>query len=856
VVASANHHYAFLDRTPDLVRCHRTGQSFYLSIGVIKSYIVFRLSQETFKIAPLLLASMRLLFYAINGVGLGHVRRLLLIAEEIRKQKAEVHILFITNSAFPQMIEEKGFPYVCIPYEQNLDAQSFFPLRTISTQLHDSLFRTVVRNFSPDVVVCDLKWPVGLLKLASGSSMKTVILLRKEETPWLRKKLPALKRFDLVCVPHTREEYKRIGTPEEIIRQMEKMGAVFTGPVLPQQEKQPLVRDDGTFRILVTAGGGGWSTTKRFLELARESLTPLMRVHKDIVPEIVLGPLFKGEFSFPHARVHRYLKYGTMTEKMGQSHLAISRVGYNTCNDLLLNRLPAILVPIAGEVEQVERAADLERAGCALVAPDGTLRDTVEKLYKDRTMLKKMRKACCSVLGKSGTSLIAKQIISLIPEVKHVTLGKPLEIKKAEFVVASGKPSRKAMKQLAQLRKRAGILIFEADFAWLNSSESVNELTELVDAVVLQLTPEQSRKVASQKTPKGLRQAISLLGESGLYFEVRIEVGPALIPKIEALARELHEMGCPQIHFLVIDDIDQNALGVQILEIGRSVLIPATKDIRLYCSQSAVLPSEFPKERILSYRMEQLLKKRKELEHTFKKLEKSKTLKRWYKVQGKDDALPKAVRRIDRRLGELNARKECFAALLPKVGFLGLDELPPELDKGVASQWRAVLREQGAVEEELIKKQELYLSAIEKELDDVLLKQEEFKDGKTAGMTWRQLDLKRQRLISRHRSLWVEHLSALDERRRLVNARKRMFAEELQAELEALIHQFERDINKTLSKRHEALKRHQQEITRLSQSKELKRYHLLRKQRKHMDKRIITLNEKISAVYQQLERLG
>ncbi|WP_229635446.1 hypothetical protein, partial [Pseudomonas syringae] len=48
------------------------------------------------------------LFLPINGAGLGHVSRALAVAKELRTQKPEAHIVFLTTSIAVHLVYREG----------------------------------------------------------------------------------------------------------------------------------------------------------------------------------------------------------------------------------------------------------------------------------------------------------------------------------------------------------------------------------------------------------------------------------------------------------------------------------------------------------------------------------------------------------------------------------------------------------------------------------------------------------------------------------------------------------------------------------------------------------------------------
>ena len=71
--------------------------------------------QATDAAQPPHIAEARLLFYAVNGLGLGHVTRLLAIARAVRSLAPDSQILFLTTSEADWVIYREGFAAVKIP---------------------------------------------------------------------------------------------------------------------------------------------------------------------------------------------------------------------------------------------------------------------------------------------------------------------------------------------------------------------------------------------------------------------------------------------------------------------------------------------------------------------------------------------------------------------------------------------------------------------------------------------------------------------------------------------------------------------------------------------------------------------
>jgi predicted glycosyltransferase len=55
------------------------------------------------------------LFYAVNGLGLGHLTRCLAIARQLKKQDSSLILLFFTSSEGSHLLYQEGFAYYKVP---------------------------------------------------------------------------------------------------------------------------------------------------------------------------------------------------------------------------------------------------------------------------------------------------------------------------------------------------------------------------------------------------------------------------------------------------------------------------------------------------------------------------------------------------------------------------------------------------------------------------------------------------------------------------------------------------------------------------------------------------------------------
>ncbi len=147
---------------------------------------------------------MRVAFYAVNGLGLGHVTRLLSIARALRRLSPDVEVLFLTSSEADGVIYREGFAAVKLPSktireEVGLDKRRYLKLAQTVTW-------NTLGVFDPDVLVVDT-YPTGSfeeLVPVLRWKQKSVFVFREQResaasSPLMQATLPL---YDAVIVPH------------------------------------------------------------------------------------------------------------------------------------------------------------------------------------------------------------------------------------------------------------------------------------------------------------------------------------------------------------------------------------------------------------------------------------------------------------------------------------------------------------------------------------------------------------------------------------------------------------------------------------------------------------------------------
>jgi predicted glycosyltransferase len=327
---------------------------------------------------------LKVLVYAINGLGMGHLNRALVLARTLKAAAPSTEIHFIVDSPHFGLVADSGFGVTKFPDRRH--RLGFHRGREQRYVELPELFDVVLRDWQPDAMWVDFLCKRALFERIKERGVYLAALLRKQR-PASLKQLSLSRGAALVdrwLIPHTAQDWPVRDLPRRLRRRATYLGPVSRSldPALVPELRRSLVPGGSGPLVLVTIGGGGAPESQHTLDVAEEALVRSGRAARLLM---VYGPNYPGEIpaSGPRGEVfiERRRFVGELPEVIAASDLVISNAGYNTMLELRAAGTPALILPLSstGRDDQNARAATFASDGRGLIAR-AELKDMAAKI--------------------------------------------------------------------------------------------------------------------------------------------------------------------------------------------------------------------------------------------------------------------------------------------------------------------------------------------------------------------------------------------------------------------------------------------------------------------------------------------
>lgn len=350
----------------------------------------------------------RALFVTSNGVGLGHLTRLLAIA---RRLPEEMEPVFATMSQAFGVVEGFGYPVEYIPFHAYAECNTNDWQGWLNRQLEQ-----MIEFYGARALIFDGSMPYAGL-LGATAPRRDVSLIWVRRAFWKPEQhndgLVARQRyFDLVIEPEDiAESYDKGATVGQRGRAKRVAPIRLLDPEeqLPRAEAAAALGIDPTRpAVLVQLGGGATRNLATLTDLVLKGCTEFPELQVVVAEWAIssspldLWPNVKRLTGFPIARYFQAFDF------------AVSAAGYNTYHDVLCTGLPSIFVPDDHVMmdDQMARSRFAESSGAAMVPTPftATTFQTALTAMLDPQTRRRLRAGCRKLAVPNGAGAAAQLI--------------------------------------------------------------------------------------------------------------------------------------------------------------------------------------------------------------------------------------------------------------------------------------------------------------------------------------------------------------------------------------------------------------------------------------------------------------
>ncbi|MGI9501844.1 MAG: glycosyltransferase [Geminicoccaceae bacterium] len=302
----------------------------------------------------------RVMFITINGVGMGHLTRMLAIAKRCR---APIEPIFVTMSQALKVLREQGYLVEFIPSRQYLDCD----IGQWNKFLRDEL-NEMIAFYDPAVVVFDGNVPYqGITDAINTNADLWSIWSRRGMWRSDNKDIISRERFfDIVLEPGDlagADDHGITTRHQERTHYVRPIRLLDKSEMLSRQEaRQALGMDDEKPAVLVQLGAGN------NYDYRSVHNTALKHMQDRYEAQIAVGEWLISDQPVDLPQTVTRMPGYPFARYFNAFDFAISAVGYNSFHELLLAGVPTIFIPNENmqQDNQLARALYADRYGLAI----------------------------------------------------------------------------------------------------------------------------------------------------------------------------------------------------------------------------------------------------------------------------------------------------------------------------------------------------------------------------------------------------------------------------------------------------------------------------------------------------------
>lgn len=295
------------------------------------------------------------LFHAINGIGLGHVSRLVAIAFALRELSPSTDLLFAVEGNSHGLLEAAKLPRVTFPAAPHIfsEPSDSWPRPRVE-RLIRSMAESITEVAGPNLIVFDCFPNRALVEVARRKGIPFAMCVRasKDMDHYFEGLKAVLREADVIIIPHHPGE---ISVPADLAGKTHFVGSI----VRPVAETPGRAGPSEQRRlVLISGGGGGYPGTVDFYNFALEATAKCREAEPELSALLVTGPLFHEWGRLKPVSGVRIIPFDPyITNSFRRSSLVVCQAGYNTVAEIVSAGVPAICVPAERKFDdQHERA--------------------------------------------------------------------------------------------------------------------------------------------------------------------------------------------------------------------------------------------------------------------------------------------------------------------------------------------------------------------------------------------------------------------------------------------------------------------------------------------------------------------